>query len=114
VFDELGNHAFVTAAVDSESQAQTNLPGRWVCSCTIPAGLLNTGTFAVGVAVTCMNPNVQVAFFERAAVMFQVTEDMSVTLETSRCGYAGPIPGPFRPLLEWTVTAADPAKAGAQ
>lgn len=50
-----------------------------------------------------MNPGLDVAFFERGALMFQVTEDMSVTLDTTRVGYAGPMPGTIRPRLEWTV-----------
>lgn len=108
IYDERGDYVFVTAGLSPENQdprspQSINQAGRWLSCCTIPAGLMNTGTFTVGIAVTCMNPNIQVAFFERGALMFQVTEDLAVTLATTRVGYAGPMPGTIRPQLEWTV-----------
>lgn len=102
-FDELGNYLFVSAGITPGNVERLNRPGRWTCHCTIPPRLLNTGSFTIGVAVTSMNPGLDVAFFERGALMFQVTEDMSVTLDTTRVGYAGPMPGTIRPRLEWTV-----------
>ncbi|NQW47097.1 MAG: ABC transporter ATP-binding protein, partial [Planctomycetes bacterium] len=102
-FDETGNYLFVSAGLTKENESALNRPGRWICSCTLPGGLLNTGSFTVGVVVTTMNPGVQVAFFERDALMFQVTEDIQATLDAKRMGYAGPIPGTLRPSLPWTV-----------
>lgn len=102
-FDEFGNYVFVTAGHTKANEAAINRPGRWIASCTIPGGLLNTGSFTVGVAVTTMNPGLQVAFFERDALVFQLTEDIPATLDTARMGYAGPIPGTLRPALPWTV-----------
>lgn len=102
-FDELGSYLFVSSGVTPRDIERINRPGRWICHCTVPPRLLNTGTFTVGVAVTSLNPGIDVAFFERGALMFQVTEDMSVTLDTTRVGYAGPMPGTIRPQLDWTV-----------
>ena len=61
------------------------------------------GSFTVGVAVSTMKPGLQAAFFERDALMFQVTENIQATVDTKRMGYAGPMPGTLRPSLPWTV-----------
>jgi hypothetical protein len=61
-----------------------------------------------------MNPGVQVAFFERDALMFQVTEDIQANLDTKRMGYAGPIPGTLRPTLPWTVEMVESPEAVAR
>lgn len=103
VFDDKGQHVFVTAAVAREAAVPLNLPGRWVATCTIPGRLLNTGTFSVGVAMTAMDPGVSVAFFERDALTIQVSEDLDRTLDGVRNGYAGVVPGPVRPSLVWKI-----------
>jgi len=102
-FDETGNPVFFSSGLSKSNETEINRPGRWIASCTIPGGLLNTGGFSVALVVTTMNPGLQVAFFERNALMFQVTEDIQATLDTKRMGYAGPIPGTMRPSLPWTV-----------
>lgn len=103
IFDEKGEHVFVTAADAVHCENAANTEGRWIASCVIPGGLLNTGTFYVGVAVTAMDPGVVVAFWERDALAVQVTEDLSQTLDGARNGYAGPVPGAIRPTLEWKI-----------
>ena len=103
IFDEKGEHVFVTAAAAGSSEPSANAEGRWIATCTIPGNLLNTGTFYIGVAVTGMDPGVVVAFWERDALAIQVTEDMEQTLDGARNGYAGHVPGPIRPNLPWTV-----------
>jgi hypothetical protein len=35
---------------------------------------------------------------------FQVTEDLDNTLYTTRCGYAGMMPGVIRPEFEWKIS----------
>lgn len=107
-FDELGNPFFVSGALTNVDQTDSNRRGRWRAACTIPGGLLNTGSFTVGVAVTVMNPGVDVAFFERGALMFQVTEDLAQTLDGPRLGYAGPMPGTLRPTLPWSIGLVSP------
>jgi lipopolysaccharide transport system ATP-binding protein len=113
-FDEKGDYFFVSAGITQENEVALNRPGRWLASCTVPGGLLNTGSFTVGVAVTTMNPGLQVAFFERDALMFQVTEDIQANLDTKRMGYAGPIPGTLRPTLPWTVEMVESPEAVAR
>ena len=113
-FDEKGDYFFVSSAVTKANEAALNRPGRWIASCTIPAGLLNTGSFTVGVAVVTMNPGLQVDFFERDALVFQVTEDIQATLDTKRMGYAGPMPGTLRPALPWTVEIVESLEMAAR
>lgn len=109
-YDELGNYFFVTSGRPGQGSSEFNRQGRLVATCTIPGGWLNTGTFSVGVAVTAMEPHVDIAFFERGALMFQVTENMDVTLDGDRLGYSGPIPGTLRPRLPWSVRLVGPAE----
>lgn len=113
-FDEKGDYLFVSAGMTKENEVALNRPGRWIASCTVPGGLLNTGSFSVGVAVTTMNPGLQVAFFERDALMFQVTEDIPANLDTKRMGYAGPMPGTLRPSFPWTVEMVESPEAVAR
>jgi hypothetical protein len=70
----------------------------------IPGGLLNTGTFSVGVATTFTDEGIHVCFSEMDALSFQVTEDLDNTLYTTRCGYAGMMPGVIRPEFEWKIS----------
>ena len=103
VTDEKGNYVFVTSATVSELPQSTNAPGQWRATCTIPGGLLNTGTFNIGIAVTALDPGLAVAFWEPDAIVIQINEDLGQTLDGSRNGYAGPVPGPIRPQLPWRV-----------
>ena len=50
-----------------------------------------------------MNSGLQVAFFKRDALMFQVTENIRATLDTTRMGYADPMPGTLRLSLSSAV-----------
>jgi lipopolysaccharide transport system ATP-binding protein len=104
VFDERGSYVFVTGAVPSEMPIDINRPGLWISRCTIPASLLNNGTFTVGVAVTAMTPAVEVAFWEPDALTFRISEPFTEETEKRRCGYAGEWPGPVRPQCSWLVT----------
>lgn len=61
-----------------------------------------------------MNPGVDVAFFERGALMFQVTEDLEETLDGPRLGYAGPMPGTLRPTFPWKIESVTPTEIGSR
>jgi hypothetical protein len=50
-----------------------------------------------------MNPGMDVAFFERGALMFQVTENLETMIDGPRLGHAGPIPGALRPTFPWSI-----------
>jgi lipopolysaccharide transport system ATP-binding protein len=102
-FDEMGNTLFNCFGLTHVDQTEINRRGRWHATCTIPGGLLNTGSFTVGVAVTLMNPGMDVAFFERGALMFQVTENLETMIDGPRLGHAGPIPGALRPTFPWSI-----------
>ena len=107
VYDERGDYVFASVAVVSELPVDINRPGRWVSRCTIPAPLMNVGTFTVGVAVTAITPATEPAFWERSAVVFQVCENLDEAAEKRRSGYMGAWPGPVRPVCSWDITQAD-------
>lgn len=104
LYDERGEYVLCTAAHGLSIEENNRSQGEFVAECTIPAYLLNTGTYYIGVALTVMDPGVIVSFFERDALSFQVTEDLDATLDSYRNGYAGVIPGVVRPRLDWKVT----------
>jgi lipopolysaccharide transport system ATP-binding protein len=108
VFDSRGEYVFVTANCHYRITTESAVPGRYVAACEIPANLLNTGTFSVGIAVTSMDRGTNVCFWERDALTIQVVEDMDATLHKTRHGYAGLIPGPIRPELQWKISECSP------
>lgn len=104
LFDEKGDYVFCTAAARDQLGTHGKEIARIRSECIIPADFLNVGFYTIGIAVTCMDPGVIVSFFERSALSFQVIEDLDLTLDNARHGYAGPIPGPVRPKLDWRVS----------
>jgi lipopolysaccharide transport system ATP-binding protein len=60
--------------------------------------LLAEGTIIVGVSLSTMDP-MKVHFYEPDAVAFHVVD--SLEGGSARGDYAGPLPGPVRPLLKW-------------
>lgn len=109
VFDSNGNYVFVTSTLDYPNNTVTTKRGVYTATCEIPRNMLNTGTFGIGVAATCMDRGTQVAFWERDALAIQIVENLDETLETTRNGYAGPMPGAFRPQLNWKIVAESAA-----
>jgi lipopolysaccharide transport system ATP-binding protein len=65
----------------------------------IPPRFLNNGLFAVGIAVSSINP-VVIHFFEQQAVRFHITDNL---FDPSRGGYIHEVPGVVRPDLEWNL-----------
>ena len=100
-FDSRGEHAFVVSSDRFDLHSGT---GRYVAACVVPAHLLNTGNYSIGVAATSMARGANVCFFVRDALSIQITEDLSQTLHTTRHGYAGAIPGLIRPIFDWQIT----------
>jgi lipopolysaccharide transport system ATP-binding protein len=103
IFDEMGNYVFVTAGKNYPDSSAVAQLGVFISECTIPADFLNTGTFTIGVALTSMDRGTNVCFWEPDALKLQVTEKLDKTLYEKRYGYAGPIPGPIRPQLQWNI-----------
>ncbi|MEW6183463.1 MAG: ABC transporter ATP-binding protein [Bacillota bacterium] len=101
VFDSQGTYVFVSNdSYDPVWGTQARQAGIWKSTCWIPGNLLSEGTYIVGVAVSTLDP-VQVHFFERDAVSFQVID--SLDGDTARGRYTRRIPGVIRPLLKWTA-----------
>jgi lipopolysaccharide transport system ATP-binding protein len=98
-----GSYVFVSNA-DGVSKLS---PGIYQADCKVPGGLLNEGTYFVGVAITSYFDSgaFEVDFFERNALMFNVIDPMDE--RSNRYGYAGPVPGILRPKLDWHVSGGD-------
>ena len=98
-----GSYVFVSNA-DEISKLP---PGIYQADCKVPGGLLNEGSYFVGVAITSYVDSgaFEVDFFERNALMFNVVDPMDE--RSNRYGYAGPVPGILRPKLDWHVSGGD-------
>ena len=103
IHDHRGEHVFVTANRFDPEPADSTLAGRYIARCIIPGDFLNTGTFSISAALTFTDKGLHVSFYERSALMLHVTENLEVTLDGARLGYAGPIPGVVRPVLNWSI-----------
>lgn len=99
-FNEEGICAFVVHDLDPEWRRHTRPVGQYVSTAWIPGNFLSEGRLLVGAAVTSYYP-MTVHFYERDAVVFQVTD--SLDGDSARGDYAGSIPGVVRPVLNWTT-----------
>lgn len=106
LFDRDSNYICVLQNRDYGCDGQKVL-GVYRARCSIPGGLLNTGTFSIGIAVTCTDYGPTVSYFERNALCFNVIEDLDITLNESRCGFAGVFPGVIRPQVQWEISKAN-------
>jgi lipopolysaccharide transport system ATP-binding protein len=77
-------------------------PGIYSTYCEIPSNFLNDGLFSVGLALTFTHSGIHVSFYDRNALMFNVTDPID-GVPTRSQGYVGPIPGIIRPILNWGV-----------
>jgi lipopolysaccharide transport system ATP-binding protein len=100
--DSYGQYVFVAADSDLDPDSQLKKKkGIYRSRCVIPGNLLNTGTFYVGVAIVNALP-VHAHFFEQDLLFFTVQEPIEGCRTRLSC-YAGPVPGPVRPLLKWEL-----------
>jgi lipopolysaccharide transport system ATP-binding protein len=97
-FNEEGAYLFVSIDVDQEWHRRPKPRGRYTSTAWIPGNLLAEGTIIVGVSLSTMDP-MKVHFYEPDAVAFHVVD--SLEGGSARGDYAGPVPGPVRPLLKW-------------
>ncbi len=93
VFDQNGNCVFVASDYWSKRQYEK---GIYTSIMKIPAKFLNTGIYSLGVALTGY-PGTTIHFFERDALTYEVTEDLS----KRDMDFMGRMPGVVRPELEW-------------
>lgn len=101
-FDARGEYAFVSAG-NNFSGCSGGEPGLYAAQCDIPGRLLNNGTYFIGVALTFTHAGLHVSFFEKDALAVTIVDPIDQTLEESRCGYSGPVPGAVRPSLNWVI-----------
>ncbi len=101
--NEEGVVVFIASDLDPTWRRKPKPPGRYRSVARIPGNFLAEGTLVVGAAMSTMDP-VQVHFFERDVVAFQVID--SLDGESARGDYAGPMPGVVRPILEWRTEVA--------
>jgi lipopolysaccharide transport system ATP-binding protein len=100
--DTRGECAFVSSGrqfVDCNG----NEPGTYVAECVVPGHLLNNGTYFVGLALTFTHQGLHVSFFEKDALSVTIVDPIDETLDDTRCGYSGPMPGAVRPKLDWVI-----------
>lgn len=95
LFDQNGNYVFITGDYWTKKVYET---GVYTSVVTIPAELLNAGIYSVGFALTSF-PGSTVHFFERDAITFEITEDIS----KREMDYMGIIPGIIRPKFKWST-----------
>jgi len=89
-----GGHAFTNGGTE---------PGVYTAVCTLPAYLLNNGTYFIGLALTFTHNGIHVSFWEKDSLAVSVRDPFEETLEDVRAGYSGPIPGVVRPRLDWAI-----------
>jgi lipopolysaccharide transport system ATP-binding protein len=100
--DTRGEVAFVSCSKNYEGSSGTE-PGVYVACCEVPAQLLNSETYFIGLALTFTQPTIHVSFFEKDALAISLVDPLDHTVDSIRCGYSGPMPGIVRPKLDWTI-----------
>ena len=112
-YTEEGVCAFVSSDTSREAQYEPKAVGTHRSVGWAPGNFFAEGAYIVHVAVSTVDP-VDVHFYERDAVAFQVVDSMDG--DSSRGRYAGPMPGVVRPMLRWTnavtprTTAESPSR----
>jgi len=92
-----GSYAFCLNCPDIKPLS----PGIYEVTMEIPGGLLNEGTYFVGLALTTYSKvSHHVNCWDENALSFVVTDPYD--LNSNRYGYTGIIPGPVRPALNWS------------
>jgi lipopolysaccharide transport system ATP-binding protein len=102
LYDSHGICAFVSCGeVETEKKPTC---GRYRSIFYIPGELLNSGTYAIGVALTFTHGGMHVSFFQKDELLLIITEDCSQLEYRTKTGYYGPWPGIIRPRLEVVIT----------
>jgi lipopolysaccharide transport system ATP-binding protein len=98
LYNEEGVEVFCAHDTDPDWRDRPRPEGRYKSTAWIPGNLLSEGTLFVNSGLITLDPNTE-QFYEAAAVAFQVIETNGPNL--ARGGWAGPMTGVVRPLLEW-------------
>ena len=96
-----GQLAFASSGYADEAKEA----GVYEAVCNIPGGLLNNDTYFVDLALTFTHSGIHVSFNAKSSLTFVVVDPIDETLDVSRGGYAGDIPGAVRPRLERRIHA---------
>jgi lipopolysaccharide transport system ATP-binding protein len=94
LLNQNGEYIFVSS--ESSSSSDLAKVGFHKSTVWIPGNFLNVGEFIAGVAATTIIP-LNVHFYEKEALIFQVIEDMNKRGND----FKGTTPGPLRPDLLW-------------
>jgi lipopolysaccharide transport system ATP-binding protein len=99
LYSNLEELLFISSDVDDPArmgQYPTRPAGHYISRCHIPANLLNSGSFLLGVSASV--PNVCRYFWEQRSIRFNVEETGGVGTQ-----WVGGRGGFFRPALEWDI-----------
>jgi len=100
LFNDEGLCVFIAGDTSPEWRSTPRPRGRYTSTAWIPGNFFSEGTIVVHAALSTFSPP-RVHFNELDAVAFQVVD--SLDGDSARGGYAGPMPGVVRPLLNWTT-----------
>lgn len=89
--------------ISGENDAPLRDPGLYRAECLVPGTLLNEGVYYVGLAISSFESGVQVHFWEKNCLTFNVNNPIEGTKNRGHDGYARAIPGVVRPKLDWQV-----------
>ncbi|MEM3088474.1 MAG: ABC transporter ATP-binding protein [Candidatus Bathyarchaeia archaeon] len=101
-FDGRGEYVFVASGGNFINSSGRE-PGIYEAECVIPGYFLNNGIYFIGLALTFTHSGTHVSFYEKDALSISVKDPIEETLDDIRHNYAGPIPGPVRPKLDWRI-----------
>jgi lipopolysaccharide transport system ATP-binding protein len=101
-YNTRGECAFVSSSRNFV-ECSGSEPGTYVAECVVPGHLLNNDTYFVGLALTFTHQGLHISYFEKDALSVTVIDPIEETLDETRCGYSGPMPGTVRPQLAWAI-----------
>ena len=71
ILDERGEYVFTTSP-NKPNESFSGF-GIYISECIIPGNLLNNGTYFVGLALTFLEKGINISFFEKNAMFFQIS-----------------------------------------
>ncbi len=99
--DSLGSYVCVTSdsGLDQHCEMKQKT-GCYTMYCQIPGNLLNSGKYHIGVALTSIRPT-RVHLYEQDVIIISIIENLDKVPTRHDNDNLSPIPGAFRPLLDW-------------
>jgi lipopolysaccharide transport system ATP-binding protein len=86
-----------------ERNAHVSGDAIYEATCHVPSSLLNDDVYYIGLALTFIDKDIHISFFEQNALSIAVRDPLLETMDKERQGYIGAIPGVIRPKLDWKV-----------